>query len=174
MIDRRILTLITLLCTCIWATAGGQEHEHSRTVIGPSNIYLADGAEALLAGDNEKGVRLTERGLQVATNDRERVAGYSNLCAGLVRLGRYGEALDSCNRALEINDGHWRAWCNRALVKLRMSKFDEAGRDIARAEAISPNARAVKDVKAMWLDATDPVRPSITIDDRRSSGNGDE
>jgi hypothetical protein len=55
-----------------------------------------------------------------------------------------------------------------------MSRFDEAGRDIARAEAISPNARSVRTVKSMWLDATDPVRPSITNDDRRSSGNGDE
>ena len=72
MIDRRFLTFITLLCTCIWATAGGQEHEHSRTVIGPANIDLADGAEALLAGDAEKGVSLTERGLQAAANDRER------------------------------------------------------------------------------------------------------
>jgi Flp pilus assembly protein TadD len=174
MIDRRILIFITLLSSCIGATAGGQEHEHSRTVIGPSNIDLADGAEALLAGDADKGVRLTERGLQAATNDRERVAGYSNLCAGLVMLERYGEALDSCNRALAINDGHWRSYCNRALTYLRMSRFDEAGRDIARAEAISPNARSVRTVKSMWLDATDPVRPSITIDDRRSSGNGDE
>lgn len=174
MIDLRIPTLITVLCTCIGAPAGGQEHEHSRTIIGPSNIDLAEGAEALLAGDAEKGVRLTERGLQTATNDRERVAGYSNLCAGLVMLERHGDALEACNRALAINDGHWRAYCNRALAHLRMSNLDEAGRDIARAEAISPNARSVRNVKAMWLDATDPVRPSITIDDRRSSGNGDE
>jgi Flp pilus assembly protein TadD len=174
MIDPRVLTLIALLFAGIGATAVAQEDQHARTVIGPSNIDLADGAEALLAGDAEKGVRLTERGLPKATNDRERVAGYSNLCAGLIMLERYGEALDACNRALAINDGHWRSYSNRALVFLRMSKFEEAGRDIASAEAISPNARSVRIVKSMWLDATHPVRPSITIDDRRSSGNGDE
>ena len=77
MIDRRTLTLIVLLSTCIGATAGAQDDQHSRTVIGPSNIDLADGAEALLAGDAEQGVRLTERGLKAAANNRERVAGYS-------------------------------------------------------------------------------------------------
>lgn len=174
MIVPRILFLVVLLGVCAGSAAYGQEHEHARTVIGPSNIDLADGAQALLAGDAEKGVRLTERGLKMATNDRERVAGNSNLCGGLIMLERYGDALEACNRALAIDDGHWRAYCNRALVYIRTSRFDEAGRDIASAEAIRPNARWVKAVKAMWLDATDPVRPSITIDDRRSSGNGDE
>ena len=49
--------------------------------------------QALKAGDIEEGVRLTRRGLKSAANDRERVAGYSNLCAGLVILERLGEAL---------------------------------------------------------------------------------
>lgn len=174
MINRKALLLFVLLGIGTSAAATGVDDEHARTVIGPSNIDLADGAQALKAGNAEEGVRLTRQGLQTASNDRERVAGYSNLCAGLVMLERLGEALDACDRAIAINDGHWRSYSNRALVYLRMARYDEAGRDIASAEAINPNARAVKIVKSMLLDVTDPVRPSITIDDRRAAGNGDE
>ena len=166
--------LLLLLLAWVAGPAVAQDEQQARTVIGPSNIDLADGAEALLSGDAEKGVELTQRGLKSASNDRERVAGLSNLCAGLVMLQRHAEALEACDRALAIDDNHWRAYCNRALANLRLSRFDAAARDISRAEAISPNARSVKRVKSMVLDATDPVRPSITIDDRRSTGNGDE
>lgn len=174
MIDRKALWLIALIGICTWSAAALADEQQSRTIIGPSNIDLADGAQALKAGDIEEGVRLTRRGLKSAANDRERVAGYSNLCAGLVILERLGEALEACDRAIAINDGHWRSYSNRALVYLKMARYEEAGRDIASAEAISPNARSVRVVKSMLLDATDPVRPSIIIDDRRSAGNGDE
>ena len=166
--------LLVVLLSSVAAPATAQDDSQARTVIGPSNIDLADGADALKAGDAERGVHLTQRGLQSASNDRERVAGLSNLCAGLVMLERHSEALEACDRALAIDDNHWRAYCNRALANLRLSKFDAAARDISSAEAISPNARSVKRVKSMLLDATDPVRPSITIDDRRATGNGDE
>ena len=172
MIDPKILPLIALIGVCTCADAAAQDDRQARTVIGPSNIDLADGAQALTEGDAEEGVRLTRRGLQSAANDRERVAGYSNLCAGLIMLERPGEALDACDSALAIDDGHWRSYSNRALANLRMARYEAAGRDIASAEAISPNARSVRVVKSMLLDATDPVRPSIVIDDRRAARNG--
>ena len=67
----------------------------AKTVIGPANVDLADGAAALRAGDAEDGVRLTQRGLRSANSQRDRIAGYSNLCAGLVMLDRLDEALRS-------------------------------------------------------------------------------
>ena len=166
--------MLLVLLAWLAAPATAQDESQARTVLGPSNISLADGADALKAGDAERGVQLTQRGLKSGSNDRERVARLSNLCAGLVMLERHSEALEACDRALAIDDNHWRAYCNRALANLRLSRFAEAERDISSAEALRPNARSVKLVRSMLRDATDPVRPSITIDDRRATGNGDE
>lgn len=173
MIIRNPVLLLVLLSSIMAVPASGQEDGQIKTVLGPSNIDLADGATALRAGNAEDGVRLTQRGLNTATNDRERIAGYSNLCAGLIMLERLDEAIAACNRALDLDDGHWRAHTNRALANVKLERYADARRDIAASEAISPNARSTKVIKSMLLDATDPVAPSITIDDRRQAPRDD-
>ena len=155
------------------AQQSGSDDNQARTVIGPSNADLADGAAALRAGDAAEGVRLTERGLRSARNERDRLAGYSNLCAGLVMLDRYQEALDSCNTAIAIDAGHWRSYNNRALANLKLKRYNEAERDIRRGQELNPDARTLKIVKAMYLDAVDPVTPSVIIDDRRQGAAGE-
>ena len=152
----------------------GQSDAVAKTVIGPGNADLADGAAALQTGDADEGVRLTQRGLAKASSKRDRVAGYSNLCAGLVMLDRLDEALQACDRALELDDEHWRGYSNRALVYLKRQQYAEAERDISRGQALNPYARTLKDLRAMYLDAVDPVSPSITIDDRREAATDEE
>ena len=166
----RYLLLATLLVSLAQAQApAGQSDAVAKTVIGPGNADLAAGAEALQIGDADEGVRLTRRGLAAASKKRERVAGYSNLCAGLVMLERLDEALEACDRALELDDRHWRGYSNRALVYLRQRRYAEAERDISRGQALNPSARTLKELRAMYLDAVDPVSPSIIIDDRREA-----
>jgi len=170
MIIVRLLPLLMLLASPADAQAPADRSAAvPKTVIGPENAYLADGAAALKAGDAEDGVRLTERGLMSATSRRDRVAGYSNLCAGLAMLQRYDEALQACNRALELDDGHWRSYSNRALVHLKQERYPEAERDISTGEQLNPNSRTLKTLRVMYRDAVDPVSPSIIIDDRRES-----
>ena len=166
----RFLLLLTLLASLAQAQApAGQSDAVAKTVIGPGNADLADGAAALQVGNAEDGVRLTERGLKSATSRRDRVAGYSNLCAGLAMLERFDEALQACNRALELDDDHWRGYSNRALVYLKQERYAEAERDISMGERLNPNARTLKTLRAMYRDAVDPVSPSIIIDDRREA-----
>ena len=166
----RYLTLITLLGSLAQAQVpAGHSDAVAKTVIGPGNANLADGAAALQLGDADEGVRLTQRGLAAASSKRDRVAGYSNLCAGLVMLDRLDEALEACDRALELDDEYWRGYSNRALVHLKRQQYAEAERDISRGEALSPNARPLRELRAMYLDAVDPVSPSIIIDDRREA-----
>ena len=155
-----------IFATLILAFAAAAASE-SKTVIGPSNPALAEGSEALLAGDAEEGVRLTQLGLTVAANSRERLAGLSNLCAGYAMLGEYEKGLPYCNDALEINARHWRTLNNRALIFVKLKRYAEAEADIAIAQELAPNSRTLKVVKAMLLDKTNPVSPNIVVDDRR-------
>ena len=152
--------VIALVAVAGWA-------QESRTVIGSSNPPLQDGANALLAGDAEEGVRLTLLGLSQANTPRERHTAWSNLCAGYVMLGQIETGLDFCNRVIDETDRNWRAFSNRALIYIRLQRFDEAEQDLLRAEAIAPGARTLKAVRTMWLDAVEPVAPSVIIDDRR-------
>ena len=170
----RFLPLLMLLASLAQAqTPASQSGAVAKTVVGPGNTDLADGATALRVGNAEDGVRLTERGLMSASSRRERVAGYSNLCAGLAMLERLDEALEACNRALELDDRHWRSYSNRALVYLKQERYPEAERDISVGEELNPNARTLKTLRAMYRDAVDPVAPSIIIDDRREAAGDD-
>jgi tetratricopeptide (TPR) repeat protein len=140
---------------------------NNKTVIGPGNLPLYDGAQALIAGDGEEGVRLTLLGLSQAKSSRERRTAKSNLCAGYVLLEDYATALAYCDEVLLEDDKYWRAYSNRALVYLKLRRFDEAEQDLLKGEAISRNSSKLKAVRKMYRDATDPVAPSIVIDDRR-------
>lgn len=150
------------------------DEEGGRTVIGPRNPDLAAGAQALLSGNAEEGVRLTERGLDFATDRKERLAAYSNLCAGYIMLEQLERALENCNLAIGINENHWRSYNNRAIVYIKLGRYEEAERDIAMGQELNPDSRKLKTVKSMLLDETDPVSPNIIIDDRRQPTDQDD
>ncbi len=157
-------------CLCFFAA--GVLAQSNTTVIGPSNPDLKYGADALLAGDVDEGVRLTLMGLEFARSARERQTAKSNLCAGYLMLREYDMALAYCNEVLGENDRHWRAYSNRALIYVKLGRFEDAERDLEKGEAISPSSRTLKAVRRMLLDATNPVSPTIIIDDRRDSAEG--
>ena len=146
------------------ATATGQDN---KTVLGPENPDLYHGANALLAGDGEEGVRLTLLGLQKAMSSRERNTAMSNLCAGYIMLGQLEVALTYCDNALADNDRNWRAYSNRALAYVKLGRYEEAEQDLQKAESMVENARTVNAVRSILLDATNPVVPEIIVDDRR-------
>lgn len=166
------LTSIVALCAIMVGYlslfAGLVGAQESKTVLGPSNVALQDGADALKAGEAKEGVRLTLLGLQQAKNAGERHAAKANLCAGYALLEQYQLALDYCNEVLQENDRNWRALSNRALIYVKLQRFAEADRDLLQGEAISPQARTLIAVRRMYRDAVDPVSPNIVIDDRRS------
>lgn len=150
--------------------------EEAKTVIGPTNVDLHDGANALMAGDGEEGVRRTLRGLELAQGAREEKIGHSNLCAGYLLINELEKALMHCNWVLERDDRHWRTYNNRALVYMRLERYEEAEEDIRRGQELHPKSKNLKIVKGMYLDETKPVRTKIEVDDRRSATEelGDE
>ena len=171
----KTLFLLFVFCLLVPAAdirAEGTVEAESKTVLGPRNPPLKEGAEALLAGRIEEGIRLTHLGLDAALGRRERQAGLSNLCAGYVLSGRYETALGYCNEALAEDEDNWRALCNRALIYMHLERYDEARADLDRGQEIAPGSTHLKEARGLLLDATDPVRPNIVVDDRRGGGDG--
>ena len=162
--------LLLLAMTVVAAVqAYADESAESKTVIGPRNIYLYDGANALLANNALEGVPLTLKGLAIAHGLREEKAAHSNLCAGFMMLNQPETALDHCNWVLERDPDHWRSYNNRALVYLAMERFEESEADIRKGQELNPRSEKLKEVKGMYLDTVEPVDERITIDDRRNS-----
>ena len=160
-----VLALVVLLLT--WLPLAAQEE--SKTVIGPRNVYLADGADALIAGDGEDGVRLTLRGLQFAQGAHEKKTAHANLCAGYVMIDKSLTALEHCNWVLERDPYHWRTYNNRALAYLRLGHYEDSEADIARGQELQPRSNKLKIAKGMLLDEMEPVTENIEIDERRSA-----
>ncbi len=145
--------------------------EEARTVLGPRNLNLYDGAQALMAGKGEEGVRLTLLGLASAQGSREKKAAHGNLCAGYMMIKQPEKALEHCNWVLERHPNHWKTYNNRALVYMELGRLEEAEEDIRRGQEINPDARTLKIVKGMYLDKTEPVTPHVEIDERRNPPN---
>jgi len=160
-----VFAIVALLLSGSELAAQGE----SKTVIGPRNVFLADGAEALLAGDAEQGIRLTLQALEFAHGARETKYAHANLCAGYAMIQKPSTALVHCNWVLERDSNYWRAYNNRAIAYLQLGRYEESEADIARGQALQPGSSNLKTVKGMLLDETHPVTESIEIDERRDT-----
>lgn len=149
----------------------GDSSVGSKTVIGPRNPFLVDGAAALDSGDAERGIELTRKGLAIAQGAREHKVAWSNLCAGYLLNGEPHKALDACNRVIAEDPKFWRAYNNRALVYLELGEYERSEADIRRGQALRPDSKRLRLTRARLLDATDPVTPTVEIDERRSVGD---
>ncbi len=170
--DKLLALALTVFC-CVSFQASADEDASAKTVIGPANIHLYDGSQALLAGDGQEGVRLTLIGLKYAQGPREEKIAHANLCAGFLLLDQLESALKHCNWVIDKDPDHWRTYNNRAIVYLRMKRFDESEADIAKGQSLRPNSENLKEVKGMYLDEVDPVTEHITMDDRRDPPDED-
>lgn len=175
-----VLSGVLLFAAADVAAQGGASLDSHKSVIGPQNHYLSDGAEALVNGYTKKGVELTEKGLKIAQGSFERKAALSNLCAGYLMINKPKQALEACNEVLEIDPEFWRAYNNRALVYLELARYEESQADIQRGKQLRPRSKNLTLTEAKLLDATNPVEPTVMIDERRSTaedavgGDGDD
>ncbi len=169
--------IVVLLLPSLAAAQGTRPFEsdaNAKTVIGPTNVPLSDGAQALMAGDAEVGVRLTLAGLEQAVGEREHEAALSNLCAGYILLEQFQAALGYCDLLLARNDENWRAYNNRAVVYIKIKQYEKAERDLAKGEALRPGAHTLKVARAMYMDAVYPVAPEVEVDDRQGENQNDQ
>jgi len=144
-----------------------KRNQNPATIIGPRNVPLHNGADALLAGRIADGIRLTHEGLNIAHGKREEEAALSNLCAGYIKLELYDNALKYCDLVIARNDRNWRGYNNRAVIFIMTKQWEKADADLKRGEEIRPGASTMKVARSMYMDAVHPVAPEIEIDDRQ-------
>ncbi len=166
-----LLPLLAFLIVPVHAEPQNDERmdSGSKVVLGVKNMPLKRGAEKLLSGNYEEGVRLTHEGMEQAFGVREEEAALSNLCAGYLQLGKYETALQYCDILLVRNDKHWRGYNNRALIYIKTKQWDKAEADLIKGEELNAGAYTMKVARAMYMDAVHPVAPEIEIDDRANS-----
>ena len=121
------------------------------TVIG-ANPMLSDGAQAMMSGDWERGVQLTQLGLNETVSESDRASAYANLCAGYAALKKYERALENCNKSIALFDRNWRAWQNRAAAHLGLGKIEESIRDIQRGLQLNPESEDLQKTLAIARD----------------------
>jgi len=160
---------VVALAALLLGASGLAAQDTGKTVVGPRNPYLADGADALFAGDGEEGVRLTLLALEFAHGSRETKHAHANLCAGYAMIDKPLTALEHCNWVIEHDPNYWRAYNNRAIVYLQLGRYEDSEADVARGQALQPKSNNLKIVKGMLLDETHPVTESIEIDERRET-----
>ena len=159
------LMIIAPLCFSQGADRINRE-QNPTTIIGPRNVPLHNGANALLSDRIAEGIRLTHEGLNIAHGKREEEAALSNLCAGYIKLELYENALKYCDLLLARNDRSWRGYNNRAVIFIMTKQWEKADADLKRGEEIRPGASTMKIARSMYMDAVHPVVPEIEIDDR--------
>ncbi|MDX2141957.1 MAG: tetratricopeptide repeat protein [Rhodospirillaceae bacterium] len=65
-------------------------------------------------------------------------AAYNNLCIGLTGLGRYDEAMEACNKAVEMRPRQWSFYNNRANIYYYRGEYDRALAEYYKAMTFSP------------------------------------
>ncbi|HKR35755.1 MAG TPA: tetratricopeptide repeat protein [Steroidobacteraceae bacterium] len=123
----------------------------SNTVIGP-NVMLADGADALMRGEWQRGIQLTQMGLTFAISQQDRASALANLCAGFAALKQYQRALEHCDQSIALVDDNWRTWQNRAAAHLGLGKIEESLRDIQRGLQLNPDSDSLQKTLAIVRD----------------------
>ena len=61
-----------------------------------------------------------------------------NKGVGLVKMGRYGEAVNCFDRIIDLNPNNADAWTNRGRVLIEMGRYEEAIESYDRAIEINP------------------------------------
>jgi tetratricopeptide (TPR) repeat protein len=65
-------------------------------------------------------------------------AAYNNLCIGLTGLGKYDEAMEACNKAVEMRPRQWSFYNNRANIYYYRGEYDRALAEYYKAMTFSP------------------------------------
>ena len=153
-----------LAASLAWAQTEQQTGD-SRTVLGQGNEYLSAGANAILAGQYDDGIRLTNLGLKRSPTATEKAAALSNLCAAHAAKGEPDLAIKYCTESIAINEHSWRPYSNRSYAFFLKGMYAEAQADLNIAASMSPEARQVRTIRGMINERN--LRPSVIMEEHQ-------
>ena len=159
--------VMTVLLTAVISLAARAEDPFKNpgsVLLGPANIDLAMGSQALKAGNYDEGIERTLVGLNdKMISDADRASGLSNLCAGYAAKQLPDTAVRYCTQSLAIDDQNWHAYSNRSYAYWIMGRYSEAQQDLDIASDLNPRARQVAKIRGM-LNLVQ-LRPSVFMED---------
>lgn len=162
-----MLLRLSVFFLCTGLVSIQAEESISHTTIG-TNPELSAGARALQIHNYEEGLRLTLSGLNSATTLRNRAGAFSNLCAAYVGTRRYEEALESCNRSLDLNERSWRVYNNRALALLGVGRVAAARADVDKGLMLHPTSPTLARVADL---VEEQARRRLVAEDRSTANH---
>lgn len=130
------------------------------TVIG-ANPDLSEGAAAMMSGDWQRGIDLTQAAITGVLTPGDRAAALANLCAGYAALKQYEKGIDFCSQSLQIDANNWRAWQNHAACNLGLGKIEESLQDIQRGLQLNPDSDALQKTLAIARDQEQQQRERL-------------
>jgi tetratricopeptide (TPR) repeat protein len=146
-----LLALAALIGNAAVAQTTESYTAHSSTVIG-ANAMLSDGASALMQGDWERGIQLTQLGLASPLSKEDRASALANLCAGHAALKQYKRALEYCDQSIAIASDNWRTWQNRAAAHLGLGEVESSLDDIQKGLRLNPDSDSLQKTLAIARD----------------------
>lgn len=123
------------------AKAGGTERFKAGELGEASKGY----SEALrLLGPGAVGDEVVDEA-DVAAARELRLVSLVNLSMCKLRLSKPYEAINACDRAIEIDEDAGKAWFRRGQACLALQQYGTARKNFGRAAALMPNSREVRD-----------------------------
>jgi tetratricopeptide (TPR) repeat protein len=161
----RLILCGVAMCLATGLASAQQQEPDSRTVLGGGDEYLSAGAMAILAGQYDDGIRLTNLGLQRSQRPADKAAALSNLCAAHAAKGEPDLAIKYCTESIAINDHSWRPYSNRSYAFYLKGMYAEAQEDLKVATSLSPQARQVAQIRGMINERN--LRPSVIMEEHQ-------
>lgn len=103
------------------------------------NGLVNDAAYALDREDWDRGTQLAREALRSGELMPGNIpAAYNNYCVGLTGLRKFDEAMEACNKAIEMRPRQWSFYNNRANIHFYLGQFDRALAEYYKAMTFSP------------------------------------
>ncbi len=145
---RRLWPILALLSGMPWTASAAGQNADANAVLGVQP-QLSEGTAAMLRGDWQRGIELTQLGLSATVSIGDRAAALANLCAAHAALRQFHKALEFCDQSLAFEDSNWRAWQNRAACHLGLGNIEQSLNDLQRGLALNPDSDALQKTLAI-------------------------